>query len=395
MKKSLYGLKKASRQWNTKFSNVMIEGGLCRSQHDHLLFFKHDTSITLLVVYVDDIVITGSCVEAIDNLKLFFHSKLQLKDFGPHKYFLGIEVARSKEGIYLNQRKYALDLIADTWVTCAKPFDMPMEQNKKFTSHELDSIMQQGHNNASADPSLADPSEYQRLVGRLIYLTITRLDICFAVQSLSQFMHAPETSHLDAAIRVVKYIKGNPGQGIILQTSAYLYLTAYRDSDWAACPMSRRYVTGYCIKIGNFFISWKSKKQNTVSWSSTEAEYRAMATTTCEIVWVVGLLRDMGVHLRGPTTLFCDNMAAIHIAANPMYHERMKHIEIDYHLVREKIKEGLIPTQYFPTHQQLGDIFMKSLGKAQHEYLLGLLGVRDLHQPWKESYTGSSLLFIC
>ncbi|XP_075515740.1 putative mitochondrial protein AtMg00240 [Primulina tabacum] len=135
-----------------------------------------------------------------------------------------------------------------------------MEQNKKLTSHELDSAMERHQKHPPADALLVNPGEYQCLVGRLIYLTITRPDICYAVQFLSQFMHAPKASHLDAAIRVVKYIKKNPGQGILFQPSTSLSLTAYCDSDWAACPMSRRSVTGYCIKLGTSLLSWKSKE---------------------------------------------------------------------------------------------------------------------------------------
>lgn len=241
----MYGLKQASRQWNTKFSNIMKEGGYCQSQHDHSLFFKRDDAcITLLVVYVDDIVITGSSESAIRTLREFLHSKLQLKDLGPLKYFLGIEVARSKRGIYLNQRKYALELILiQAWQV---PDHLTHPWNKIRNSLALNLILLRIEVRALVLKTVywADPHEYQRLVGRLIYLTITRPDICYAVQSPSQCMHAPKTSQLDAAIRVIKYIKKNPGQGILLQPSASVILTAYCDSDWVACPMTCRSVTG-------------------------------------------------------------------------------------------------------------------------------------------------------
>lgn len=141
-----------------------------------------------------------------------------------------------------------------------------------------------------------------------------------------------------------------------------------------ACPMTRRSLTGYFVKIGDSLVSWKTKKQSTVSRSSAEAEYRAMATISCEIVWIIGLLKDMGEVLTDPTTLYCDNMAILHIAANPLYHERTKHIEIDCHLIREKIQAKLIKTSYVPTDSQLAYIFTKSLGKDQHVDLMSKIG---------------------
>lgn len=264
-------------------------------------------------------------------------------------------------------------------VAGAKPFDTPMEQNKKLTCSVLDHISQSSALNY--DPLLTDPCSYQRLIGRLVYLTITRPDISYAVQTLSQFMNSPKQSHLDAAMRVVRYIKHNPGLGILLSSNNSSQLVAYCDSDWGACPTTRKSLTGFCIKFGDSLISWKTKKQNTVSRSSAEAEYRAMTTATCEIVWISGLLSDMGITLLHPTILFYDNQAAIHIPANPMYHERTKHIEIDCHLIRERIKDGTIKTAHISTTQQLADLFTKGLSKSQHWFLLSKLGVRDLHQP--------------
>lgn len=142
LRRSLYGLKQASRQWNHKFTIVMEVAGYKQSQHAHSLFIKHDSScITLLLVYVDDIIITGSNTLAIESLKNFLQSKFQLHDLGSPKYFLGIEIARSKHGIYLTQRKYALELISDSGISGAKPFDTPVEHHKKLTAHVLDSIV--------------------------------------------------------------------------------------------------------------------------------------------------------------------------------------------------------------------------------------------------------------
>ncbi|XP_073294587.1 uncharacterized protein [Primulina huaijiensis] len=363
--KSLYGLKQASRQWNTKFACVMKLAGFTQSANDHSFY---------------DIIITGSSEKSISDLKVYLHSQIHIKDLGSLRYFLGIEVARSKVGIYLNQRKYVLELLADSGLTGAKPCDTPAVQHLKLTSHELDEFSRKNSISGLADPLLSNPDAYKRLVGRLIYLTVTRPDISYDVQVLSQFMHAPKKSHMDAAFRVLRYLKSAPGLGILLSASCSFSLQAYCDSDWAACPMTRRSVTGYCIKLGSSLISWKSKKQSTMSRSSAEAEYRAMASTTCEVTWILGLLNDMGVTLLSPPTLFRDNQAALHIAANPLYHERTKHIEIDCHLIREKIKNGVIQTAHISTTEQLADIFTKGLSREQHSYLLSKIGVLNLHQ---------------
>lgn len=302
----------------------MKAAGFSQSHHDHSLFTKRDsTHITVLVVYVDDIIITRSCETSITSLKQILHSHLQIRDLGNLKYFLGIEIARSPEGIYLDQRKYVLELITDTGISGSKPFCTPMEHHNKLTTIDLDMLNTSIQPASSPDPLLTNPDSYQRLIGRLIYLTITRPNICYVVQHLSQFMHSPKQSHMDAAIRVVKYLKCSPGLGILLTAQNSMSLLAYCDSDWASCPMSRRSLTYFCIKLGDSLLSWRTKKQNTVSRSSAEAEYRAMTTTTCELVWICGILHDMGVVLNQPATLYCDNKAALHIAANPMYHERL------------------------------------------------------------------------
>ena len=194
-------------------------------------------------------------------------------------------------------------------------------------------------------------------------------------------MQQPRKEHWDAALRVVRYLKGNPGQGILLRADCDLQLSAWCDSDWASCPLTRRSITGWLVFLGNSPISWKTKKQHTVSRSSAEAEYRSMASTTCEILWLKALLLSLGVDHPNSVKLHCDNQAALHIAANPVFHERTKHIEIDCHFIRNAIIHGDIATKYVPTHAQLADIFTKALGKTQFEYFISKLGIRNPYAP--------------
>ena len=162
------------------------------------------------------------------------------------------------------------------------------------------------------------------------------------MQHLSQFVAHPSSAHQQAAYRILRYLKAAPGSGIFFPASSTLQLKAFSDSDWAGCVNTRQSITGYSVYLGNSLISWKSKKQATVSRSSSEAEYRALASATCELQWLTHLLNDFGIVYTQPALLLCDNRSALHIVVNPIVHEHMKHIEIDCHIVREKLHSGLI-----------------------------------------------------
>ncbi|XP_019107744.2 uncharacterized mitochondrial protein AtMg00810-like [Beta vulgaris subsp. vulgaris] len=171
---------------------------------------------------------------------------------------------------------------------------------------------------------LPDPHSYQHLIGKLNYLTITRPDIAFTVHTLSQFMQRPTSVHMQAAKRVLRYLAGALGQGVLLATSSSAILTAYSDSDWAGCPNTRKSTTGFCIFLGDSLVSWKTKKQQVVARSTAEAEYRAMALTTCEVTWLTQLLKELGIKSLAHVVLKCDNQAAISIVVNPVHHEKTK-----------------------------------------------------------------------
>ncbi|KAL9453634.1 hypothetical protein AB3S75_009276 [Citrus x aurantiifolia] len=194
-------------------------------------------------------------------------------------------------------------------------------------------------------------------------------------------MQQPHEEHWAAALHVVRYLKGNPGQRIMLRSDYDLQLSAWCDSYWASCPLTRRSLTGWLILLGNSPISWKTKKQHTISRLSAEAEYRSMAATTCELKWLKELLLTLHVEHPNPMRLYCDNQAALHIAANLVFHEWTKHIEIDCHLVCDEVRIGHIRPTYVSTHVQLVDIFIKALGRQQFEFVLRKLGIQDLHAP--------------
>jgi len=276
-------------------------------------------------------------------------------------YFLGLEVSHTSQGVILSQQKFSKELLKDCGYTFKRPASFPLPLNCKLLPDE--------------GQLLADPTSYRTLAGKLNFLTHTRLDLCFSVQYLSQFLQNPRIPHFEALLHTLSYIQGTLTPGILLKASNHLSLQAFSDSDWAACPTTRRSVTGYLVLLGNSPISWKSKKQGTVSRSSSEAEYRAMAQAASEITWIVRLLEELGVDNLIPVTLNCDNQLALHIAWNPMFLERTKHIEIDCHFTRDKVLEGLLQLNYMPTKFQLADILTKILPSPQFHDLLIKLGM--------------------
>ena len=369
LRRSLYGLKQSPRAWFGKFSIVIQEFGMTRSGADHSVFYRHfaPSRCIYLVVYVDDIVITGNDQDGITDLKQHLFKHFQTKDLGRLKYFLGIEVAQSRSGIVISQRKYALDILEETGMMGCRPIDTPMDPNVKLLPGQ-------------GEP-LSNPERYRRLVGKLNYLTVTRPDISFPVSVVSQFMTSPCDSHWEAVVRILRYIKSAPGKGLLFEDQGHEHIIGYTDADWAGSPSDRRSTSGYCVLVGGNLVSWKSKKQNVVARSSAESEYRAMATATCELVWIKQLLGELKFGKVDQMELVCDNQAALHIASNPVFHERTKHIEIDCHFVREKILSGDIVTKFVKSNDQLADIFTKSLTCPRINYICNKLGTYDLYAP--------------
>ena len=230
--KSLYGLKQAHRCWFAKLSESLRTYGFTQTRSDYSLFVYNKQGVSLQVlVYIDDLIISGNSSEAIRIFKGYLSTCFHMKDLGAVKYFLGLEVARNSSGIYLCQRKYASDIVEEVGLLGCKPAGSPIDQNHRLA--------------LAAGPLLADPERYRRLVGRLIYLSATRPDLTYAIHVMSQFMHAPHAKHWLAALKVIRYLKGTLGQGILLRADPSFHLTGWCDSDWAACPLTRRSLNTY------------------------------------------------------------------------------------------------------------------------------------------------------
>ncbi|PRQ17544.1 putative RNA-directed DNA polymerase [Rosa chinensis] len=369
LRKSLYGLKQSPRAWFGRFTQFMRKFGYRQSHSDHTLFLKHQQgNVTALIIYVDDMVITGNDTMEMDILQRQLASEFEMKDLGELKYFLGIEVARGREGIYLCQRKYILDLLTETGMLDCKPIDTPIEQNHCLAEYP--------------DQVSTDRARYQRLVGRLIYLAHTRPDVAYAVSVVSQFMHNPSESHMDAVVRILRYLKSAPGRGVMFSKhNNILEVCGFTDADWAGNITDRRSTSGYFTFVGGNLVTWKSKKQKVVARSSAEAEYRGMAHGVCELLWLRNLLHDLGFKLRSTMQLYCDNRAAIDISQNPVQHDRTKHVEVDRHFIKEKLDAKLVSFPFVPTEEQLADILTKGISRNAFYDSLSKLGMVDVYAP--------------
>ncbi|GAA0147505.1 transmembrane signal receptor [Lithospermum erythrorhizon] len=277
-----------------------------QSYSDYSLFTysKKATRLNVLV-YVDDLIIPGNNRADSVAFKEYLHTCFHMKDLGKLKYFLGIEVAWSREGIFLCQQKYALDIISEAGLLGSKPVIFPMEQNQKLGLS--------------------------------------------TIHTLSQFLQKQKEDHWVASLRVVRYLKGSPGQGVLLQRENTRVLQGWCHSDWAACPTTRRSVTGWIVFLGSSLVSWKSKKQDTFSLSSAEAEYRAMAKLTCELKWMQGLLECLDVRQQDLMQVHCVSQLTLHLARNPVFHERSKHIEFDCHFLDDALLDGPISASHVCT----------------------------------------------
>uniref|UniRef100_A0A2N9EKF8 Reverse transcriptase Ty1/copia-type domain-containing protein n=1 Tax=Fagus sylvatica TaxID=28930 RepID=A0A2N9EKF8_FAGSY len=347
LQKSLYGLKQAPRAWFERFTSHLLTLGFSASVADASLFILHHGSTTVyLLLYVDDIIITGNNPTAISDIITQLSNAFELKDLGPLRYFLGLQIDYKKVGLFVHQHKYITDLLTKFHMTECKAASTPIATTSSLSTTTTD--------------LLSDPTPYRSLVGALQYATFTRPDIAFAVNRVCQFMHQPSTIHFAAAKRILRFLKGTLDKGILFQPGP-LALTAFTDADWAGDTSDRRSTSGVVVFLGNNPITWLSKKQHTVSRSSTEAEYRSLATGAAELAWLRQVLCDLKLYLPSAPLIWCDNTSALALASNPVFHGRTKHIEVDYHFVRERVVRGDLSLQFISTHDQLADIFTKAL----------------------------------
>ncbi|PKU66248.1 Retrovirus-related Pol polyprotein from transposon TNT 1-94 [Dendrobium catenatum] len=361
--KSLYGLKQAPRKWFEKLTSFLQNQGFRFSRSDpSLLIFSHNHIQMFLLIYVDDFLLTGNDASAIQALLSILHSEFALKQLGNISLFLGIQVVRQPSGIFLTQQHYAEQLIKESGLEDCNQSPTPFSPKTNSCSTQTEPF--------------SDPTLYRRLAGSLQYLSITRPDIAFATNQVCQHMHQPTVQDFQSLKRLLRYIKGTTSFGLPL-TSGELILQTYTDADWASDSSDRKSISGFCTFLGPNLISWTVKKQVTVAKSSTEAEYRSLSAATSDVIWLRRLAEEFDLPQTTPTLIHCGNTSAIALAKNPVFHARTKHIEIDYHFIRQHIASGEISIHHISSTEQIADILTKQFNPARFHELRRKLTIRQ------------------
>ncbi|KAL8160069.1 LOW QUALITY PROTEIN: hypothetical protein V2J09_001606 [Rumex salicifolius] len=305
----------------------------------------------------DDIIITGNSSQEVDKLITCLSSKFSLKNLGNLNYFLGIE--QSEDGIFLNERKYVTYILQKAGMASAKSVSTPMTTSAPPLRN--------------GGELLTSPTDYIQLIGSLQYLGLTQPDVAFIVNKLSQFMQNPRAAHWIALKRLLRYLVGTLDHGIHISATAPLHFHAYSDANWGGDKEYYISTTGYILYLGSSPISWSSKKQKSVAKSSTEAEYKALANTTSEILWVSSLFKELKFTQPDQPVIYCDNMGATSLSSNPVFHSRMKHIALSYHFIREQVQPGNLRAAHVSTNNQLVDVLTKPLLRPQFESIVSKL----------------------
>jgi hypothetical protein len=354
LKKALYGLKQAPRAWYGHIDSFLTSLGFTKSKADSNLYFKiMNNEPVLLLLYVDDLFLTGE-ENLITKCKNRLSSKFEMKDLGLMHYFLGLEVWKSPERIFLNQGKYTIEILKRFDMLECKPMNTPMEVKLKLL--------------VNTSSELIDATLYRQIIGSLMYLTNTKPDICFVVNTLSQFLVEPRSVHLVVAKHVMRYLKGTIDCGLSYDGDHDFTLSGYTDADWAGSVSDRKITSGCCFSLGSAMISWQSRKQSSIALSIMEEEYIVTCSASCEAIWIRKLLTSLFDLEMRATLILCDNQSCLKMTKNLVFHDRSKNIEIRYHYIHDMVQRGALKLQYISTDEQVVDVLTKPLSRIKFEY---------------------------
>nr|GEU45327.1 hypothetical protein [Tanacetum cinerariifolium] len=334
---ALYGLKQAPRAWYDELSNFLVSKGFSKGSIDPTLFItKHGEDILLVQIYVDDIIFGFTNPKLSKQFEKLMHSKFKMSMMGELKFFLEIQIHQSLRGIFINQAKYAQEILIKHGMTSCDSIGTPMATK---------------HLDADLSETLVDQTKYRSMVEALKYLITSRPDIVHATCYCARYQAKPTEKHLTAVKRIFRYLKDTINMGLWYLKDTSFELTAFSDSDHAGYLDSRKSTSGGIQFLGgDKLVSWSSKKQDCTSMFSAEAEYVSLS-------------------------------ASIVISCNPVQHSRTKHIDVGYHFIKEKVEKGIVELFFVETEYQLADLFTKALPEDRFKYLVRRLGTKSVLQP--------------
>ncbi|GJW28573.1 retrovirus-related pol polyprotein from transposon TNT 1-94 [Tanacetum coccineum] len=364
LKKALYGLKQAPRAWYDKLSAFLIKSGFTKGVVDPTLFTRKTGKHLLLVqIYVDDIIFASTNPKACKLFAFEMNSTFKMSMMGQMSFFLGLQVSQNPRGIFINQSKYAQEILKKFGFDSCTPIDTPMAERPNLDEDK--------------GGKLIDPTRFRGMVGSLMYLSASRPDIVFAVCMCARYQAKPTEMHLTAIKRIFRYLKGTIHMGLWYPKDSGFELKAFADADYAGCHDTRRSTSGSAQFLGHRLVSWSSKKQKSTAISTTEAEYIALSGCCAQILWMRSQLRDYGFAFN-KIPMYCDNQSAIALCCNSVQHSRSKHIDIRHHFIKEQVERKVVELYFVETKYQLADIFTKALPRERFATLLPLLGVKQM-----------------
>nr|GEV95236.1 retrovirus-related Pol polyprotein from transposon TNT 1-94 [Tanacetum cinerariifolium] len=364
LKKALYRLKQAPRAWYDELSNFLVSKGFSKGSINPTLFItKHGEDILLVQIYVDDIIFGSTNPKLSKQFEKLMDSKFEKSKMGDLKFFLGIQIHQSPRGIFINQAKYAQDILIKYGMTSCDSVGTPMATK---------------HLDVDLSGTLIDQTKYQSMVRSLMYLTASRPDIVHATCYCARYQAKPTKKHLTAVKRIFRYLKDTIHMGLWYPKDTGFELTAFLDSDHAGCLDSRKSTSGGIQFLGGYkLVTWSSKKQDCTSMSSAEAEYVSLSACCAQVLWLRTHLTDYGFYF-DKIPMYYDSKAAIAISCNPVQHSRTKHIDVRYHIIKEKVEKDSVELFFVRTEYQLADLFTKALSEDMFKYLVRRLGMRCL-----------------
>src|SRR5271155_5336503 len=363
LRKTIYGLKQAPRVWNQKIQCFLESIGFEQTYSDPCVYVNKEKGI-ILAMWVDDLIIFGKDLNSVNDLKARLNEEYEMKDMGELKYFLGIQVHRDRERkiIHISQPGYNRTILERFGMQDSKPASTPLSNGARLTKATMADV-------------LTDQKEYQSMVGSIMYAMLaTRPDLAQSIQQISQFSQMPTTTHEKAAKQAFRYINGTVDEGITFNGNLGMNLEFWSDANWGG-EEGRESVSGFVGTLAGGAVTYSSKKQPTVALSSTESEYMALLHALKELIWLLRFLREIGYNIDDQNLIYCDNQSAIALSHNPQHHARTKHVDIQYHFVRNCVEDGTTRLEYCPTEDMVADGLTKALGPEMHRKLAKMMGM--------------------